>query len=105
MSPETSSKFPAVTASVAQNSETKKAIQKQEDMAEVAETAADLAEGLNIIHNVDLQFQVHKRSGRVIVTVKDENTGEVIREIPHKEVLDLAAKMDEMIGLIFDQRS
>lgn len=105
MSPKTSPTIAAVASSVALNSDPEKATEEKEDMAEIAKTAADLAEGLNIIHNVDLQFHVHKRSGKVIVTVTDEETGEVIREIPHKEMLDLAAKMDEMIGLIFDQRS
>jgi uncharacterized FlaG/YvyC family protein len=39
-----------------------------------------------------------------MVTVKDETTGDVIRQIPPAEILDLATRLEEMIGLIFDQK-
>jgi flagellar protein FlaG len=39
-----------------------------------------------------------------MVTVVNEDTGEVIREIPSRELLDLAAKLEEAIGLIFDKK-
>jgi flagellar protein FlaG len=68
------------------------------------EIAKDLQSGLNMIHNVDLQFSVHASSGRMMVIVKEASTGQVIREIPPREILNLAAKLDEMIGLIFDER-
>lgn len=58
---------------------------------------------LGTIHSVDLQFSIHEGSGRLAVTVMDSMTGEVIREIPPSEILDLAARLDEMIGLLFDQ--
>lgn len=68
------------------------------------EAAGNLQSTLNLIHNVDLQFSVHQASGRIMVTVKDATTGQVIREVPPSDILNLAAKMDEMIGLIFDER-
>ena len=58
---------------------------------------------INMIHNVDLQFSVHKGSGQILVKVMDAGSGELIREIPPSEMLDLAARLDEMIGLLFDQ--
>ena len=66
--------------------------------------AADLQSNLKIIHDVELNFSVHKASGRIIVTVLNEATGEKIREIPSEDLLNLAAKFDEMIGLIFDRK-
>jgi len=59
---------------------------------------------VNIIHNVDLQFSVNKDSGRIMVTVTDKDTGEVIREIPPSEIVKFAEKFDEMVGMIFDQK-
>ena len=38
-----------------------------------------------------LNFQVHEASGRTIVRVVNPETGEVIRQIPSEEVLNLAA--------------
>ena len=64
---------------------------------------AHIQKNLSMIHNVDLQFSVHEDSGEIMVTVREESTGEVIREIPPSEMLDLAARIDEMVGLLFHQ--
>ena len=73
------------------------------DLIRTKEVVADIQKNLNMIHNVDLQFTVHEASGEIMVTVLEESTGEVIREIPPSEMLDLAAKLGEMVGLLFDQ--
>lgn len=77
---------------------------KREDLPDLEELAADMQKNLNIMHNVDLRFSVHKSSGQMMVTVTDESSGKVIREIPSREILELAAKIDEMVGMIFDQK-
>jgi flagellar protein FlaG len=56
-----------------------------------------------MIHEVDLQFSVHEASGEIMVRVLKESTGEVIREIPPSEMLDLAARLGEMVETLFDQ--
>ena len=77
---------------------------KGADLPDLEEMAADVQKNLNIMHNVDLRFSVHKASGQIMVTVIDETTGEVIREIPSSELLNLAAKLDEMVGILFDEK-
>jgi flagellar protein FlaG len=77
---------------------------KRENLPDLEELAADVQKKLNIMHDVDLRFSVHKPSGRMMVTVIDESTGKVVREIPSSEILELAAKMDEMIGILFDEK-
>jgi flagellar protein FlaG len=72
--------------------------------ADLKELAADVQENLKFISDVDLQFSVHEASGQVMVIVREGSTGKLIREIPPKEVLDLAAKFDEMVGLIMDRK-
>ncbi|MFH1991817.1 MAG: flagellar protein FlaG [Pseudomonadota bacterium] len=67
--------------------------------------AADVQKNLKVMHNVDLQFSVHEASGQTMIIVREESTGEVIREIPPEEILNLAAKFDEMIGLLFDKKA
>ncbi len=52
----------------------------------------------------DLNIQVHEETGKIMVKVVSRDTGEVIREIPPKELLDLAAKMDEMTGTLFNEK-
>jgi len=74
------------------------------DPSGLTELLSDVQKNLNMIHDLDLQFTVHEASGKMMVKVMDGSTGRVIREIPPSEILDLAARLDEMIGLIFDQK-
>ena len=78
--------------------------QGEPDLAQTRELVADVKNYLSLIHNVNLQFSVHKASGNIVVTVTEEETGKVIREIPPREILNLAEKFEEMIGLIFDEK-
>lgn len=74
------------------------------DLSRFRVMVEDVQKNLNIIHDVDLQFIVHEASGRIMITVKDESTGEVIREIPPSEILDIEARLKAMIGLLFDKK-
>lgn len=77
---------------------------KPVDLSQIAEVAMDLQNKMQVLHNVDLNFSVHEASGNIMVTVVNEDTGKVIREIPSRELLDLATKLEEAIGLIFDKK-
>jgi len=66
--------------------------------------AEDLQNNLKVLLDVSLQFSVHQASGQVVVAVTDRESGELIREIPSSEMLKLSAKLEEMMGLIFDQK-
>lgn len=77
---------------------------KGTDSSRLMELLEDVEKDLKTAHNVKLRFSVHEASDRIMVTVIDESTGEVIREIPSSEVLNLSARLEEMVGLIFDQK-
>lgn len=51
-----------------------------------------------------IQFAIHEASKRMMVTVIDNDTQEVVKTIPSKELLDLAAKIDELVGTLLDQK-
>ena len=78
--------------------------EKELDASRLTELLDDVQKDLKIIHNVDLRFSVHEASGRIMVTVIDGSAGEVIREVPPSEILDIAARIDQMIGLMIDQK-
>lgn len=80
----------------------KKAAEPQ-DLSRMTEIVADVQKSLDLIQNIDLQFSIHEATGRTMVTVRDESSGKVVREIPPSEVLNLAARLDAMVGLMFDQ--
>ncbi len=62
----------------------------------------DLEQDFKMIHNVGLQFSLHEATGRTMVKVINKDTDDLIREIPPEEILNLAAKLDEMVGVLFD---
>ncbi|MEX1028723.1 MAG: flagellar protein FlaG [Paenibacillaceae bacterium] len=49
------------------------------------------------------EFSVHEKTKQIMVKVMDEETGEVIREIPPEKVLDMVARLWEMAGIIVDE--
>ncbi len=58
----------------------------------------------------DLQFNVDDSTGRVIVTVIDSETDEVIRQIPNEEILALSQHLaealdDEASGFLFESKA
>ncbi len=80
------------------------AAEQELEPSKLAELVTDVQKTVNMVHGVDLEFSVHEASGEIMVTVMDGFTGEVIREVPPSEILDLAAKLEEMVGLMFDQK-
>ncbi len=57
------------------------------------------------IVNREFSYSLHEKTNRFIVEVKNSETGDVIKEIPSEESLDLFAKMLEMAGLLIDEKS
>ena len=54
------------------------------------------------VRDIGLEFAVHEGTGRVKVTVLDKETGEMIREVPPQQILNLMAKIEEMMGILYD---
>lgn len=54
--------------------------------------------------NSSLQFKLHEELGEYYVSIVDQTTNEVIREIPPKKLLDIHAAMREFMGLIIDKK-
>jgi flagellar protein FlaG len=53
----------------------------------------------------ELQIQVHGKTGNIMVKVISKEDGKTIREIPPEELLNLAARMEELSGVLFDQNA
>lgn len=54
--------------------------------------------------NLALQFRVDDASGRMVVSVTDAETGEVIRQVPGEEALRMAERIDASIGALLDEK-
>jgi flagellar protein FlaG len=51
-------------------------------------------------NNRSLEFRVDADTGRTVVSVRDSETGELIRQIPGDEVLRIAQAMRELTSLL-----
>ena len=63
----------------------------------------DFKKVIEMIHNVRLDYSIHKESGTVIARVVEKDTGRVVREIPNEEILDLVASFDQLNGILFNR--
>lgn len=52
-----------------------------------------------------LQYEKHDVFNQMIIKVIDNNTNQVINEIPSKSVLDMVAKMCEIAGILVDKKA
>jgi len=50
-----------------------------------------------------IKFALDQETKRVIVRVTDENSGEVVRQIPPEDYLRLISSFREMFGVLFDE--
>lgn len=71
---------------------------------EVLNKAVDKANQTARIFNRQIHFKVHEASRRWMIQIIDTDKGEVIREIPPEEILDMLAQLDKMVGLLVDER-
>jgi|GEM_PF-1617551 len=90
-----------------QKAQEKTALEQHEEkqQEEVSQKMLDeLSTDIEMLHSVGLSFSKHEDTGRTMVKVINKDTDELIREIPSEQVLDMAAKLDEMVGILFDTK-
>ncbi len=54
--------------------------------------------------NRGLEFSVDKDSGRDVIKVIDKASGDLVKQYPSEEVLDLVSKLSTMIGSFVDAK-
>lgn len=52
----------------------------------------------------ECQFSYHEETKRISIKVLDQDSGEVIREIPPEKTLDMIAKTLELAGILVDEK-
>ncbi|TDX35999.1 flagellar protein FlaG [Halanaerobium congolense] len=76
---------------------------QQELEDEVRESVKDVNEIVDQVKE-GLSFQIHEDTEELMVQVIDVNTDEVIKELPPEEMLDLKARIHEMVGILIDEK-
>jgi flagellar protein FlaG len=78
-------------------------VSKDDVLAAVDDLNKQVKQYGNIKHT-SLSFKYHDETNRISITVTDDDTDEVIREIPPEKALDMLAKAWEMAGLLVDEK-
>ena len=67
----------------------------------------EISESLNSemkMRSRDLQFSVDELTNRFLVTVLDQDSGQVIKQIPSDAILKVAHNLEALKGILFDDR-
>ena len=74
----------------------------QEELKKIVEQMQSQLDSMNI----SLQYTMYgEHHNKIAVKVVDKATGDVVREIPPKEIQALQAKMSELVGMIFNRKA
>lgn len=68
---------------------------------QVHAAAQTIGEALGII-NQGLRVRIDESTNRVITQIINRDTNEIIRQIPSEELLDVAKRLRELVGVLFD---
>jgi flagellar protein FlaG len=85
-------------------------VQPQKPLQEEPRSTDDIKKDIATINahmksmNRSLRFSIDDKSKEVVVKVVDENTGDVLMQIPSEEVLKLRERLDEMSGLLVEKQ-
>jgi flagellar protein FlaG len=58
---------------------------------------------LEELYNGELRIEFDKEADMKVVRIVDRDNGEVIKEIPPESMVELSKKINEMIGILFDE--
>ncbi|PMC36636.1 flagellar biosynthesis protein FlaG [Bacillus sp. UMB0899] len=75
-------------------------IQDKESLKKVVKGLNDFLQPTN----THIKFELHEELNKYYVTVVDNQTNEVIKEIPSKKILDIYSEMKEFMGILFDKK-
>jgi len=48
---------------------------------------------------------VHDKLNQIMIKIVDNKTKDVLLEVPPKKILDMVAKMCEMVGILVDKKA
>ncbi len=79
--------------------------QQKKEHAPSEATINDAVSKANLkMEHTRCEYSYHKKTNRVSIKVINEETNEVVREIPPEKSLDMLQKMWEMAGILVDER-
>ncbi|MCQ2249397.1 MAG: flagellar protein FlaG [Treponema sp.] len=93
--PEVETPMASSAAEVLHNLETNK--------ADIEASVREMQRLSDMVTGHKLRFNVNSELDKVVVTVVNASTNEVIRQIPSEDVQKIQARMKQAIGVLFDE--
>lgn len=94
----------AVKPAVNKNDGQIKSENGEQPTAEEIKSAINQANRRAKFGHANAEFSYHEETKRISIKIVDQDTNEVIREIPPEETLDMISKMWELAGIIVDEK-
>jgi len=91
---------PPLPAQHAESDQNKSAV----DRKAVEQTVAKIQEAIGSA-NASLKIEIDPDTDRIIVKVLDDQSGEIIRQIPSQEMVEIAKRLDTMQGIFITKRT
>ena len=86
------------------NEATEGTAQEEEQVSRKVKDAIDRVSDKMHMSKTKCEFSYHDQTKRVSIKVIDEDTDEIIREIPPEETLEMLTKMWELAGILVDEK-
>ena len=83
--------------------------EKQKSMGALRSVTESIEEAVEVLNEAlsrkltSASIRRDEELNRYLVTIKDKNSGEVVREIPDEALLKFARNLEELKGILFDQ--
>jgi flagellar protein FlaG len=102
--PAASSISTGTTPAVATPAATSSATQPDPSAAQVNHAVQKINTAMSA-QSQGIEFSIDSSSHRIVVNIVDQNTNQVIRQIPSKEALAIADSLDQTQGLLIKQQA
>lgn len=74
-------------------------------------TEKDIEKAVNKLNNfledenTHAEYEVHDKLNTLMIKIIDNNSKEVLMEVPPEKILDMVAKLCELVGVVFDKKA
>lgn len=78
-------------------------MEENRDVKEELEQAVKTLNNTMKDYQTELRFEMHEKSGEIMVKVISREDGSVIREIPPEKVLEMVGYFKKILGIMVDK--
>ena len=91
-----------------QELQTKNVVARASSAADAKNVEVEIQQALEKLKSLEsapnnLRFSIDDVSDRIMVTVTDEETGKVVRQLPSEAILRVAHNIESLKGVLFDE--